>query len=141
MVGGNDVINPTSVDYEIDVFKVSEGSNKFVPYGSPIIVNGKKLHGKSVSLSGDGSTIAYTTGGDEIHTVQYKDSDWRQHGSVIGPFEDVDHLTVALSDNADTLAILEEAHSVIAGQTKSSIPDVPDALKQQMVEKKTDIFI
>ena len=43
--------------------------------------------------------------------------------------------------NADTLAILEEAHSVIAGQTKSSIPDVPESLKQQIVEKKTDIFI
>ncbi len=43
--------------------------------------------------------------------------------------------------NADTLAILEEAHNVIAGQTKSTIPDVPDSLKQQMTEKKTDIFI
>lgn len=31
----------------------------------------------------------------------------------------------------DTLAILEEAHSVIAGQAKSSIPDVPDSLKQR----------
>ena len=30
--------------------------------------------------------------------------------------------------NSDTLAILEEAHSIIAGQTKSSIPDIPDNL-------------
>ena len=43
--------------------------------------------------------------------------------------------------NEDTLAILEEAHNVIAGQTKSSIPDVPDNLKQQIVEKKSGIFI
>ena len=43
--------------------------------------------------------------------------------------------------NADTLAILEEAHNVIAGQTKSAIPDIPDSLKQQIVEKKSDIFI
>ena len=43
--------------------------------------------------------------------------------------------------NADTLAILEEAHSVIAGQTKSSIPEIPDSLKQQIVEKRTDVFI
>ena len=52
-----------------------------------------------------------------------------------------DSMNVSTETNADTLAILEEAHSVIAGQTKSSIPDVPDTLKQQIVEKKTDIFI
>ena len=52
-----------------------------------------------------------------------------------------DSMSTVPEANADTLAILEEAHSVIAGQTKSSIPDVPDALKQQIVEKKTDIFI
>ncbi|MCV0430030.1 Snf7 family protein [Nitrosopumilus sp.] len=52
-----------------------------------------------------------------------------------------DSMSAAPEANADTLAILEEAHSVIAGQTKSSIPDVPDSLKQQIVEKKTDIFI
>ena len=52
-----------------------------------------------------------------------------------------DSMSTVPETNADTLAILEEAHSVIAGQTKSSIPDVPDALKQQIVEKKTDIFI
>ena len=52
-----------------------------------------------------------------------------------------DSMSMPTETNADTLAILEEAHSVIAGQTKSSIPDVPDTLKQQIVEKKTDIFI
>ena len=52
-----------------------------------------------------------------------------------------DSMSTVPEANADTLAILEEAHSVIAGQTKSSIPDVPESLKQQIVEKKTDIFI
>ena len=52
-----------------------------------------------------------------------------------------DSMSMPTETNADTLAILEEAHSVIAGQTKSSIPDVPDSLKQQLVEKKTDVFI
>jgi len=52
-----------------------------------------------------------------------------------------DSMSTVPETNADTLAILEEAHSVIAGQTKSSIPDVPESLKQQIVEKKTDIFI
>ncbi len=52
-----------------------------------------------------------------------------------------DSMNVSTETNADTLAILEEAHSVIAGQTQASIPDVPDTLKHQIVEKKTDIFI
>ena len=51
-----------------------------------------------------------------------------------------DSFNVGTETNADTLAILEEAHSVIAGQTKSTIPDVPDNLKQQIVEKKNRHF-
>jgi division protein CdvB (Snf7/Vps24/ESCRT-III family) len=50
-------------------------------------------------------------------------------------------MTISNKTNADTLAILEEAHSVIAGQTKSSIPDVPEDLKQQIMDKKSDILI
>ncbi len=50
-------------------------------------------------------------------------------------------MTVSSETNADTLAILEEAHSVIAGQTKSTIPDVPEDLKQQIMDKKSDIPI
>lgn len=42
-------------------------------------------------------------------------------------------VSVGTENNADTLAILEEAHDVIAGQTKSAIPDVPDSLKEQRV--------
>ena len=52
-----------------------------------------------------------------------------------------DSMSVGTETNADTLAILEEAHSVIAGQAKSSIPEVPDSLKQQIVEKKSDILL
>lgn len=52
-----------------------------------------------------------------------------------------DNISVSTETNADTLAILEEAHSVIAGQTKSTIPDVPDSLKHQIVEKKSDILL
>jgi division protein CdvB (Snf7/Vps24/ESCRT-III family) len=50
-------------------------------------------------------------------------------------------MTVSSETNADTLAILEEAHNVISGQTKSSIPDVPENLKQQIMDKKSDILI
>ena len=52
-----------------------------------------------------------------------------------------DTFNVGSDTSPDTLAILEEAHSVIAGQTKSSIPDVPDSLKRQIVEKRSDILI
>jgi len=52
-----------------------------------------------------------------------------------------DTLSVGADTNADSLAILDEAHSIIAGQTKSTIPEVPDSLKHQIVEKKSDILI
>ena len=56
--------------------------------------------------------------------------------------EGADMMNVGNHENADTMAILEEAHSVIAGQTKQSIPDIPDSLKQEIVQKKTsDVFI
>ena len=38
--------------------------------------------------------------------------------------------------SADTQAILEEAHSIIAGQTKSSIPDIPDSLKHEIIQRR-----
>jgi len=45
-------------------------------------------------------------------------------------------------NNSDTLAILEEAHSIIAGQTKSAIPDVPDSLKHEIIQKRqSDLLI
>ena len=47
---------------------------------------------------------------------------------------------VGNENNADSLAILEEAQSVIAGQTKASIPDIPASLKGQTTQKDTGIF-
>ena len=52
-----------------------------------------------------------------------------------------DGISISAETNADTLAILEEAHSVIAGQTKSAIPEIPDSLKEQIVEKRSDILL
>jgi division protein CdvB (Snf7/Vps24/ESCRT-III family) len=52
-----------------------------------------------------------------------------------------DNFSATTETNSDTLAILEEAHNVIAGQTKSSIPEVPSELKQRVAERKSDIFI
>jgi len=52
-----------------------------------------------------------------------------------------DNMSVSQETNDDSLAILEEAHNVIAGQTKTAIPDIPDNLRQQMVNKKSDILI
>ena len=52
-----------------------------------------------------------------------------------------DNFSSTTETSSDTLAILEEAHNVIAGQTKSSIPEVPSELKQQVAERKSDIFI
>ena len=52
-----------------------------------------------------------------------------------------ENMSIGVEANADTLAILEEAHSVIAGQTKSIIPEVPDSLKEQIVEKRTGILL
>lgn len=53
-------------------------------------------------------------------------------GDSIGPNTDA---------SADTMAILEEAHNIIAGQTKSSIPDVPVNLKEQPAQRKADLLI
>ena len=52
-----------------------------------------------------------------------------------------DNMSVSQETNDDSLAILEEAHNVIAGQTKTAIPDIPDNLRQQMANKKSDILI
>jgi len=59
-------------------------------------------------------------------------------GSTVG---DADNMNVNTVASADTLAILEEAHSVIAGQAQTAIPDVPDNLKRQIVQRDSDVFI
>lgn len=48
-------------------------------------------------------------------------------GSSIGGNE---MMNVGSETSEDTIAILEEAHSIIAGQTKESIPEIPDNLRQ-----------
>lgn len=53
-----------------------------------------------------------------------------------------DLMSVGNTSNADTLAILEEAHSIIAGQTQTSIPDIPENLKQDLTQRRTsDVLI
>jgi len=36
------------------------------------------------------------------------------------------------------VAILEEAHSVIEGQTKVTIPEVPENLKHEIVQRRPE---
>jgi division protein CdvB (Snf7/Vps24/ESCRT-III family) len=56
--------------------------------------------------------------------------------------EGSDLMSAGSVTNSDTLAILEEAHSVIAGQTKSSLPDIPDNLKHEIIQRRTsDVLI
>lgn len=52
-----------------------------------------------------------------------------------------DGMNISAEPNEDSLAILEEAHSIIAGQAKSTIPEIPDSLKQQIVEKRSGILL
>ena len=62
--------------------------------------------------------------------------------SVGGAADSMDiGMNVSTEASSDTLAILEEAHNVIAGQTQTAIPDVPSELKQQRVERRSDVFI
>ncbi len=50
--------------------------------------------------------------------------------------------SLSITDNtsSETYAILEEAHNIIEGQAKSSIPEVPSELKEE-VELKKEAFI
>ena len=59
-------------------------------------------------------------------------------GSSVGM---TDNFSVGAETNSDTLAILEEAHNIIAGQTKSSIPEVPSSLNQKVTERRSSISI
>lgn len=38
--------------------------------------------------------------------------------------------------SAETMAILEQAHAVIEGQTKESLPDLPENLKHDIIQKR-----
>ena len=54
-------------------------------------------------------------------------------GSAVGGH---DLVSADENSNAETLAILEEAHAVIEGQTKESLPDLPDNLKHDIIQKR-----
>ncbi len=49
-------------------------------------------------------------------------------------------MTASSYSSSDAQAILEEAHAVIASQTKSNIPDVPSQLKQQILRKEASFI-
>ena len=52
-----------------------------------------------------------------------------------------DGMDATVESNEDSLSILEEAHNVIVGQTKSTIPDVPENFKQEINNNRSDILI
>ncbi|MDX1595692.1 MAG: Snf7 family protein [Nitrosopumilaceae archaeon] len=55
---------------------------------------------------------------------------------------DANSMNVGTAENADTMAILQEAHSVIEKQTQTTIPDIPDSLKKDVVNKtKSDVLL
>ncbi len=49
-------------------------------------------------------------------------------------------LSIADNTSTETYAILEEAHNIIEGRTKASIPEVPSVLKEE-VKLKKEAFI
>ena len=49
-------------------------------------------------------------------------------------------LSIADNNSSETYAILEEAHNIIEGRAKASIPEVPSELKEE-VELKKEAFI
>ena len=48
------------------------------------------------------------------------------------------NMPAASESSAETLAILEEAHSVIEGQAKENLPDLPENLKQDIMQKRRE---
>jgi len=51
-------------------------------------------------------------------------------------------MDAGISEDPDTLAILEEAHSVIEGHTKTSIPEIPESLKHDIIQRRpADILL
>ena len=47
-----------------------------------------------------------------------------------------DTLSISSGSNADAMAILDEAHSVIVGQTKESVPEIPESLRDEPARKQ-----
>ena len=51
-------------------------------------------------------------------------------------------MDAGISENPETIAILEEANSIIEGQTKVAIPEVPDSLKHEIIQRRTaDVLV
>jgi len=51
-------------------------------------------------------------------------------------FSSDSNLTTNTNENADTIAILEEAQNIIEGQTRNTIPDIPTNLHEKTVQKE-----
>ncbi|HUU49031.1 MAG TPA: hypothetical protein VMW55_09655 [Nitrosopumilaceae archaeon] len=49
---------------------------------------------------------------------------------------DTDVMSAGISENSDSLAILEEANSVIEGHTRAFIPEVPNHLKHEIIQRR-----
>lgn len=52
-----------------------------------------------------------------------------------------DNMTLAKPENADTVAILEEAQSIIEGQTKKNIPEIPTGLPEEILAERKEASI
>jgi hypothetical protein len=51
-------------------------------------------------------------------------------------------MDAGISENPDTIAILEEANSIIERQTKVAIPEVPDGLKHEIIQRRAaDVLV
>jgi hypothetical protein len=51
-------------------------------------------------------------------------------------------MDAGISENPDTIAILEEANSIIERQTKVTIPEVPDNLKHEIIQRRAaDVLV
>jgi division protein CdvB (Snf7/Vps24/ESCRT-III family) len=51
-------------------------------------------------------------------------------------------MDAGISENPEAIAILEEANSIIEGQTKVAIPEVPDGLKHEIIQRRAaDVLV
>lgn len=57
-------------------------------------------------------------------------------GSSVGTTDLVD----TPQQSAETMAILEEAHQIIEGQTRNSIPEIPTDLSQKITERREEFI-
>lgn len=60
------------------------------------------------------------------------------HSSSVGP---ANAFNINDNANVDTIAILEEAHRIIEGQTKASLPELPTGLKEEQLAVKKEALI